>query len=232
MNKQPEKLIVVAGHAAFKDSLQTCPDDPDRDEHWVLQSFQHGEPPYYIEHLRKGAELAQQDDTSLLMFSGGRTRKEAGHWSEAATYQAVAEYFDYWSNTPEQVMARVALEEFARDSFHNLEFSLYRYYQLTGAYPQRITVVGWQFKAARFALHRAALTIPEERFTYVGVNNPTDLASALKGEERALAQFREDPMGLRSTLADKRADRNPFKETSPYDSCPPIKYVYSDEQLE
>lgn len=222
MKRSLEKLIVVAGHAAFKDDIREVPANPERDNYWVLQSFQRGEPPYYIEHIKKGAELAAEDESSLLLFSGGRTRKEAGHWSEAATYKAIAERFEYWAKSPQKIMARVALEEFARDSLQNLEFSLYKFYQLTGHYPRYTTVVGWQFKAERFALHRAALNIPKSAFTYVGVNNPEDIQDALKGEQRALEQFRSDPTGSHSPLVDKRNERNPFDESSPYDGCPLI----------
>jgi hypothetical protein len=225
--KSIEKLIVVAGHAALRDDIESCPSDPSRDEHWVLQSFQHGEPPYYIEHIKKGVELLQKDSSSLLLFSGGRTRKEAGHWSEAASYGAVAEHFGHWSESPHRLRDRTALEEYARDSFQNLEYGLYRFYQLEGFYPRHITVVGWRFKAERFDLHRRALGIPSECFTYVGANDPADLVGALKGEERAVEQFRADPAGNQSPLAAKRIERNPFNETSPYNSCPPIRLPVS-----
>lgn len=194
------------------------PDDPEQDRYWVLQSFQQTEPPYYIEHIRKGAELAAEDPSSLLIFSGGRTREEAGHWSEAATYQAIAEHYKYWQQDGDykSLLARVALESFARDSFENLQYSLYRFYQLTGDYPKHITVVGWSFKAPRFDHHRETLGIPESKFTYIGCNNPADLPSALKGEEKTLNQFKHDPTGSHSPLADKRAERNPFDEQMPY----------------
>jgi len=223
MEKHPGKLIIIAGHAAFKDSIETVPDNPAKDKYWVLQSFQHGEPSYYIEHIRKGSELLAEDDASLLMFSGGRTRRKAGHWSEAATYQAIAEHYNYWTHDAKKLMARTALELYARDSFQNLQFSLYEFYQLTGKYPDHVMIVGWQFKAARFDHHRATLGIPAEKFVYVGVNNPEDLEGAMKGEERALAQFQADPMGAESPLADKRAERNPFNEQHPYGVCPPIE---------
>ena len=224
MPRHPEKLIVVAGHAAFKGPIETVPDNPAEDKHWVLQAFQHGEPSYYIEHIRKGAALLAEDEASLLMFSGGRTRREAGHWSEAATYQAVAEHYRYWTDktTREQLMARTALELYARDSFQNLQFSLYEFYRLTGKYPNHITVVGWQFKAARFDHHRATLGIPTERVTYAGCNKPEDLAGAMKGEEKVLELFQADPTGSHSPLADKRKERNPFDEQHPYSASPPI----------
>ncbi len=116
----------------------------------------------------------------------------------------------------------MALEEYARDSFQNLEYGLYRFYQLTDSYPKHTTVVGWQFKADRFNLHRKALNIPEPTFTYAGVNNPVDLAGVQEGEGGALGQFHIDPTGIHSPLADKRAERNPFNEASPYDTCPPV----------
>jgi len=221
--KNYENLIIVAGHAAFRDELTACPDDPSQDEGWVLQSFQQGEPPYYIEHIRKGAELLAEDPSSMLVFSGGRTRKEAGHWSEAASYAAVAEHFGYWSKPSERLSARVALEEHARDSSQNVEYGLYRFYQLTGRYPRHVTVAGWGFKAERFDLHRKALAIPTASFTYVSANDPADKAGAMRGEAHALEQFRADPFGAQPPLASKRDERNPFHETPSYDACPPIR---------
>lgn len=220
-----DKLIVVAGHAAFKDSVEQVPENPANDEWWVLQAFQSGEPSYYIEHIKKGAELLAEDDRSLLLFSGGRTRREAGHWSEATTYQAIAEHYKYWESDSQyqKYVARTALEQFARDSFENLQFSLYQFYRLFGKYPRHVTVVGWKFKADRFHFHRETLNIPSNAFTYVGCNNPEDIVGATKGEERALAQFRADPKGERGPLLGKRHERNPFNEQHPYQDCPPIQ---------
>lgn len=220
-----DKLIVVAGHASFKDSVEIVPDDPGSDDYWVLQAFQAGEPPYYIEHIRKGVELLKKDEASLLAFSGGRTRREGGHWSEAATYQAIAEHYRFWDDEPtcNRLLARTALEQYARDSFENLQFSLYQFYRLFGKYPRYVTVVGWGFKAHRFDQHRATLGIPASKFTYVECNNPEDLTGAIKGEERTLAQFQADPTGVHSPLADKRIERNPFDEKHSYGGCPGIK---------
>ena len=44
---------------------------------------------------------------------------------------------------------RAHTEEFARDSFENLLFSLCRHRELTGGYPQRLTVVSLPFKRER-----------------------------------------------------------------------------------
>jgi hypothetical protein len=222
---QLEKLIIVAGHAAFNDSIDTVPEDPADSRYWVLQSFQQNEPPYYIEHIQKGVELLKRSESSLLLFSGGRTRREAGHWSEAATYRAIAERYNYWSDdaTAARLMGRTAMEVYARDSFENLKFGLCRFYELEGRYPDHVTVVGWLFKAARFRLHSDALGIPAAKFTYVGCNSPDDLPDAMRGEAKAIAQFREDPIGEKGILAKKRSERNPFNEQPSYD-CPPIGF--------
>lgn len=61
------------------------------------------------------------------------------------------------------------LQEHARDSLENLLFSLCRFYELTGHYPENLLVIGYEFKHERFSdLHRAALRWPDQRFQFVG----------------------------------------------------------------
>lgn len=213
-----DNLIIVPGHAAFHESVTTVPAHPEKDDGWVLQSFQHGEPPYFIEHMQRGLELLRQDESSLLLFSGGHTRKAAGHWSEAATYAAVAEHYGYWceESVRHQLVGRVALEEYARDSFENILFSLYRFKELTGKEPEFTSVVGWRFKEARFDLHRVALGLAAVKFAYIGCNNPHNLEGAVKDELATLEQFRADPTGSHSVLAAKKEARDPFHHTPPY----------------
>lgn len=68
-------------------------------------------------------------------------------------------------------------QEHARDSFENLLFSLCRFYELTGHYPDDLLVIGYDFKHERFCdLHRAALKWPDQRFRFVGT--PALTASA------------------------------------------------------
>jgi hypothetical protein len=215
-----EHLIIVAGHATFKAEVEACPSDPTLDKYWALQSFQVGEPSYYIEHISASVEQLKKDPLALLMFTGGVTREGAGDWSEAATYQAVAEHYKYWGLTPERLADDIALEEYSRDSLQNVEYCLRRFHQLRGRYPTHVTVVGWGFKADRFDLHRQTLGIPREKFTYIGVNQPADLDDAMRGEARTLEQFRLDPMGVKPPLADKREERNPRNQKSPYSSEP------------
>lgn len=60
----------------------------------------------------------------------------------------------------------------------------HRFYELSGHYPEAITVVSYNLKKDRFrGLHRAALRWPEGRFKFVGSELPAAAAEgAAKGE--------------------------------------------------
>jgi hypothetical protein len=83
------------------------------------------------------------------------------------------------------MFARVTTEDAALDSFQNVQFSIARFRELTGAYPTTITVVGHDFKRRRFEqLHRHALRWPKARFMYEGVplRSEADEREAAAGE--------------------------------------------------
>ena len=121
------------------------------------------------------------------------------------------------------------MEEFARDSYENLLFSICRFYEIVGNYPSKITVIGFDFKSHRFTdLHRSAIGYPSGNFSYIGMK-PESLkfshSKAALGEMIAAAQFRKDLYGCSNpTLINKRIIRNPFRRTIPYVlSCPELK---------
>lgn len=59
---------------------------------------------------------------------------------------------------------RMVTEEFARDSHENLLFSICRFSEMTGNYPSKITVVGFEFKRQRFQdIHRYSIGYPVEQ---------------------------------------------------------------------
>jgi hypothetical protein len=206
------ELILVAGHAVY---TGTDFARPEADESWCLQPFQKGEPPYYIEHIRCGVELAAARPEALLVFSGGQTRLDAGPKSEAQGYWNLADHFRWWGH--DDVKPRATTEEFARDSLENLVFGLCRFRECAGRMPDAVTVVSWEFKRARFDLHRSTIGLPADRFHFVGANNPPDIDAAVAGEERnALAPFREDPWGVGPVLGAKRAERDPFHRQHAY----------------
>ncbi|RLN23015.1 uncharacterized protein C57A10.07-like [Panicum miliaceum] len=148
------------------------------------------------------------DEAELLLFSGGETRKYAGPRSEAQSYWAIAESKGWFGND-ESVRSRALAEEHARDSFGNLLFSVCRFRELTGRYPEKITVVSYDFKEERFAqLHRTALLFLEGRFFLSGTPaTPAAREAAMKGEAAVRSQFLEDPYGCLGSLSMRRSSR-------------------------
>ena len=69
-----------------------------------------------------------------------------------------------------------------------------------GRYPKKITIVGFDFKAARFTeLHRVAIGFPDGQFEYSGVTPalPFDRQTAATGEAAVMRTFEQDPYGCR-----------------------------------
>lgn len=220
-------LVMVAGHAVYTSSK--C-DKPEGEDSWYLEPYQKhpGQANTFIAHIQAGVEAAAESPDSLLLFSGGETRQDAGPRSEAQSYWHVAESKD-WFGQRESVRWRTLTEEFARDSFENLLFSLCRFRELTGHYPSNVTVVSYDFKERRFTkLHRHALQFPEDQFSFVGVPvSPTSQAAAMKGEQKVLDMFQEDPYGCSGELRKKRINRDPFLRATPYPAgCPEIRGLF------
>jgi len=218
--KQLNNLFIVACHAVY---VAENFDDPFADSSWYLLDYQDGEPPLYLEHIRQGVEIAHEDSDSLLIFSGGQTRFEAGPRSEAQSYWAIAEHFGWWEHR--DVRLRSTTEEYARDSFENLLFGICRFRECVGKCPDRITVLSWGFKADRFDFHRGAIRFPEERFTFLGVNDPPNVEKAIQRDMKsAVEPFMKDPYGCGEFLSAKRRERNPFKRQHGYAfSCPELE---------
>jgi hypothetical protein len=154
-------LIVVAGHAVY-----TAAGRDERalsdESSWYLEPFQHGQLGTMLAHIQRGVALAAADNASLLLFSGGETRASAGPRSEAGSYWEAADASAWFGRA--QVRRRAALEAQARDSYENLLFSVCRFRELSGEYPDHITVVSFGFKRHRFEeLHRGALRFPRSR---------------------------------------------------------------------
>ncbi|KAK3144715.1 hypothetical protein QOZ80_4AG0316840 [Eleusine coracana subsp. coracana] len=221
-------LVMVAGHSIYTSA--SC-GKTDREDSWFLEPYQKhpGQAATFLAHIKEGVEIAAGDENALLLFSGGETRKDAGPRSEAQSYWAIAESKG-WFGKDESVRSRALTEEHARDSFENLLFSVCRFRELTGQYPQNITVVSYDFKEERFAqLHRTALGFPEGRFFFSGTPaTPAAREAAMKGEAAVRSQFLEDPYGCLGSLHVKRLKRDPFHRTIPYpEGCPELKGLFS-----
>ncbi|GAA0148674.1 hypothetical protein LIER_08053 [Lithospermum erythrorhizon] len=222
-----KNLVMVAGHSVYTSSR--C-EKVDKEDAWYLEPYQKhpGQAATFVEHIEKGVELAENDDEALLLFSGGETRKNAGPRSEAQSYWTVAEAKGWFGNQ-ETVRQRALTEEHARDSFENLLFSVCRFRELTGLYPENITVVGYDFKEDRFVrLHRSAIKFPATRFFYSGTpSSQTSIEAAMTGETLVKAQFQEDPYGCIGALRRKKLGRDPFHRSIPYpNGCPEIRGLF------
>ncbi|CAG8525620.1 24871_t:CDS:2 [Gigaspora margarita] len=148
-----QDLVIVAGHAIF---LGNGLEKVEQDDNWILEDFQKGgHVRTFLNHIKKGIELAQQNTKALLVFSGGQTRPAAGPMKNSHL-----------------IIDRMTTEEYARDSYENLLFSICRFREVTGHYPRNITVIGFEFKRKRFLdIHRAAIKFPLDRFTYIGIDS-------------------------------------------------------------
>ncbi|KAJ2008155.1 hypothetical protein H4R26_000360 [Coemansia thaxteri] len=215
--KQLTDLVLVPGHGVYLGN-----GSPLNETSWYLTDAQRGEVGAFLAHIGKAIEIVKEHDRSLLLFSGGKTRVEAGAYSEAQGYWAAADRMGWLTR---DVYRRVATEEYARDSYENVLFSIARFHEITGNYPDRITVVGFDFKRERFLdLHLRALRYPKIRFNYVGINPPGDPAALVKSERRdAYDLFAKDLYGCAGKLDEKRKSRNPFMASHGYaKSCPEI----------
>ncbi|KAL1525585.1 hypothetical protein AB1Y20_020439 [Prymnesium parvum] len=216
-------LIVVAGHAVYMAPSHDA-SRVRQEGSWYLESYQHGQLDTMLKHIERGVQLAAADNSSLLLFSGGETRRAAGPRSEAMSYWEAADALGWFGSL--HVRDRAHLEVQARDSFENLLFAICRFHEISGAYPERITVVSFEFKRWRFEeLHRAAVRFPRRRFEYQGIDPPDLSPSVLVGErEHSARPFTYDPYGCRTAgLLDKRSDRNPFRRSVSYPlGCPEL----------
>lgn len=204
-----DHAVIVAGHAVLRRLA-----DPRDEANWFLLDFQRGEVPWLLGHAEAGVRAAAADPRAMLIFSGGQTRQEAGPRSEAESYAWAAAH-EGWFGFPE-VAGRAVTEEFARDSFENLLFSLAQFRLATGVWPRQVSFVSWQFKQQRFELHRAAIGWPAERFTFLGANDPPALEQAVAAEARTRAGCLADPYSARAEFAAKKESRNPFGRVPPY----------------
>ncbi|KAI0644516.1 hypothetical protein C8Q79DRAFT_1011555 [Trametes meyenii] len=219
-----DHLIMVPGHAIWKGTDIEARFDEDQ---WVLEPYQRGggRIQAFFKHIVTAADLAHQDEHSLLVFSGGQTRPFSTT-TEAESYMRLAQISDLLPTAPTgpaSSAVRATTENHALDSYQNLVFSVARFHEYTGRYPARITVVGYAMKGRRFSeLHRAALRWPAARFAYVGIDAEGDTEAAKQGElQNGFLPYTQDTYGCHGTLLAKRRARNPFLRFHSYYSSSP-----------
>ena len=219
-----ESLIVVPGHAIY---LGKAAGEAKLSRCWAGTFpgyLNDDEARLYTEHVEAGVRLAAQDAKSLLVFSGGQTREEVGPVSEAYGYWSLADQNVWFGQS--SVKQRAFTEEFARDSFENVLFSLHRFSQCTGTWPLRVSVVGFLFKGQRFTEHATLIQQNPVRFGvgspfqfhYQSVNDPPyyvlcGTKGSLRRETTTRGQFATDIN--HQVLSEKRRERDPFMRGNP-----------------
>lgn len=213
-------LVLVAGHAIYRgpqwDNASL------RDErNWLLEPFQSGQVSTFLKHIEAGVHHTANDSTAVLLFSGGQTRGSSGPRSEALTYWSIAKANNWYGRENTAIENRTFAEEYARDSFENVLFSICRFHQITGRYPRRIKAISFEFKRDRFiTLHRRAIRFPIHRFEYIGIDPSSGhgfRGVAARERASAMGPFLGDPYGCNSrVLVGKREQRNPYLRYHPY----------------
>ncbi|KAI1370499.1 FolC bifunctional protein [Hypoxylon crocopeplum] len=210
-SKSPTHLIIVCCHGIW---LGGPARGYDEDE-WLIAGFQKGETPTFIEHIKAGLRVLGGDENSVLMFSGGPTRKET-RLSEARSYANLAGANAYFGIVSEaSASERISCEERALDSYYNVLFTLLKFWRDYGSWPRKMTIVSHAFKRERLVdCHCGAIGYPLEQVDFVGVDPPGMIdgtnEAAIKGTVEAVTQWKEDPHGKEELLASKRRKRNPW----------------------
>ncbi|KAI1778618.1 hypothetical protein F4818DRAFT_305531 [Hypoxylon cercidicola] len=207
----PEHIIIVCCHGIWAGGTAKGYDENE----WLIAGFQNGETPTFIEHIKAGLQVLKEDEKSVLLFSGGPTRKET-RLSEARSYANLAEANSYFGILSENdASRRIFCEERALDSYYNVLFSLTKFWSDHGTWPKKMTIVSHAFKRERLVdCHCGAIGFPLDRVDFVGVDPPGMVdgtnEAAFKGVAEAIAQWKEDPHGKGELLASKRRKRNPW----------------------
>ncbi|KAF2626123.1 hypothetical protein BU25DRAFT_101891 [Macroventuria anomochaeta] len=247
-NKNIEDLVIVCCHAIFHPNVE-APDFPTHNPHdegnWHLAPFQKSDPATgkpgehqtFLAHIQASLDIVTtgtnatwkedvpwNQDSTILVFSGGATKRNLTSISEARSYYhaALAQELGQGhigGGRAHQLYSkgRILLEERATDSLQNLLFSILLFRQTIGRYPRNIRVITHAFKSKRFLeLHAPAIHWPKDRIQVQGIDpvmSSAEIKSTLEGEEKfGYAPWTQDPLGTGEVLGGKRKQRGWHEE--------------------
>jgi hypothetical protein len=150
-------LLMLAGHAIYQDGR------------W--HGGHQNEDRLYQKHVRDAFRIFAGEGYAALVLSGGRSRPHLAPEIANSEAEGMREYA-LAAGLP-ALGDGVLLEQFGRDSFENLFFSLLCFYRRFGEWPSRVGTVSWKFKALRFYLIACGLRLAEGRFRFFGSGDPT-----------------------------------------------------------
>eukprot|EP01066_Platyproteum_vivax_P012256 Platyproteum_vivax@DN5573_c0_g1_i2.p1 len=238
---EADNLILVAGHSTLliNNLINSTKVDITDANNWYFLSWQkRNELEYWLNHIETALKMAAEDDRSIVIFSGGKSRTseamKALPVSEGQAYRFASSMLikDKLSTDPisaqldwNHVEDRLFTEDFARDTFENLLFSLCRFRQLTGHYPKRLSVVTYFHKCGRVARYLALLRYPTPIKCLGAGLIPSDKEMDI--EVGLMAAKLKDLMGCNGDLA-KKHSRNPHFQVPPYPNlCPELSPIFN-----
>lgn len=160
--------------------------------------------PVYEKQLRESIRIVQGKSYDLLIISGGYTKKAI----EKSEAQGMVDWALDLRLDIEEIP--FILEEYSRDSFENVLFSMCRYYKEYEQFPNRIGICSWKSKKRRFEIIAEALKLP---YHFLGIGEKEALARA---EAQQVERIRTDPFHRSPYLASKRQRRDPWRKGNPY----------------
>ncbi|ODQ64398.1 hypothetical protein NADFUDRAFT_83882, partial [Nadsonia fulvescens var. elongata DSM 6958] len=189
----------------------------DVDADWYnLPHFLKGHTKTLVKHIEAGCRIARENPQALVVFSGGSTNPNTvlsegdGYWLLAQARDILpsfaknqipdgeltreAELDDSNHSNHNHAWYRAVSEVYALDSFQNLLFSVERYREVTGRqFPDKITIVGYEFKQHRFVnVHAPAV------FDHYGLKIEDDGSYQFNAQDGKLVYQGIDPEAIAS----------------------------------
>jgi hypothetical protein len=146
-------LLMLAGHAIYEGGR------------W--HGGHQNEDRLYETHVRDAFRIFATEGYHALALSGGRSRPHLANQVSNSEAQGMLEYA-----REAGLGGVVLLEQFGRDSFENVFFSMLCFHKKFGEWPSRVGAVSWKFKALRFYLIACGLRLADGRFRFFGSGDP------------------------------------------------------------
>lgn len=157
-----QNLIILPCHSVFAPELNPNFVEGDKKnmfkaaenkENWILEDFQleSNDQISFLKHLELSLfELYSNIENSALVISGGFTKSQVEK-SESSSYLELLKSTKVFEQSPNfKLDKNILLEEYARDSYENVLYSIITFYKKFNKFPKRITIVSLIFKRERF----------------------------------------------------------------------------------
>jgi hypothetical protein len=215
-------LLMLAGHAIYQGGR------------W--HGGHQNEDRLYETHVRDAFRILAAEGYQALALSGGRSRPQLAPEIGNSEAEGMLEY----ARAAGLAGGTVLLEQFGRDSFENLFFSMLCFHRQFGEWPSRVGAVSWKFKALRFYLIACGLRLADGRFRFFGSGDPAG-QPAIEAFAAASVQYDAmivrggeivDPLHRdRQWFGAKRMGRTPREFASNKDYLQRVKQEYGNAEL-